>query len=100
MPNDVSPVNAILSSPIIHMGGGIPTSVGGGGGSSMAGAGAGGSDFDMYGFDPSLDPELALAIRASTEEARANEEARIRAAQDQVSLLYPFSEGFLNDCFF
>jgi len=32
-------VNAILSSPIIHMGGGIPTSMGGGG--AMAGAGAG-----------------------------------------------------------
>ncbi len=45
----------------------------------------GAADFDMYGgIDPSLDPELAMAIRVSTEEARANEEARVKAAQEQV----------------
>ena len=39
----------------------------------------------MYGgIDPTLDPELAMAIRVSTEEARANEEARMKAAQEQV----------------
>ena len=41
----------------------------------------------MYGgIDPTLDPELAMAIRVSTEEARANEEARVKAAQEQVLL--------------
>ena len=45
----------------------------------------GAADFDIYGgIDPSQDPELAMAIRASTEEARANEEARVKAAQEQV----------------
>lgn len=35
-------------------------------------------DFDDYGgIDPSMDPELAMAIRVSTEEARAREEARV-----------------------
>lgn len=39
----------------------------------------GGGAFDDYGgVDPSMDPELAMAIRASTEEARAQEEARVR----------------------
>ena len=48
--------------------------VGGVGGSSMAG-----NNFADYGgIDPHLDPELAMAIRASTEEARAREEARVR----------------------
>jgi hypothetical protein len=43
-----------------------------------AGAGASGGGFDEYGgIDPSMDPELAMAIRASTEEARAQEEARV-----------------------
>ncbi len=50
------------------------------------GAGGGGDNFDMYGgIDPSMDPELAMAIRVSTEEARAEEEARMKATQDQVS---------------
>lgn len=53
---------------------------GGGGGMGMPSAGAGGGNaFDDYGgVDPSMDPELAMAIRASTEEARAQEEARVR----------------------
>lgn len=56
--------------------------MGGGAGGAGAAGGAGG-DFDMYGgIDPSMDPELAMAIRASTEEARAQEEARARAAQE------------------
>ena len=45
-------------------------------------AAAGGDDnFDMYGgIDPSLDPELAMAIRISQEEAKAAEEARARVS--------------------
>jgi hypothetical protein len=30
------------------------------------------------GIDPEMDPELAMAIRVSTEEARMQEEARVR----------------------
>ena len=49
------------------------------------------SQFAEYGgIDPSLDPELAMAIRVSTEEARAQEEARVKAAQDQVCYYYSF----------
>jgi hypothetical protein len=36
------------------------------------------TNFDDYGgVDPSIDPELAMAIRVSTEEARAKEEAKV-----------------------
>jgi 26S proteasome regulatory subunit N10 len=44
----------------------------------MGAAMGGGGAFDEYGgIDPSMDPELAMAIRVSTEEARAREEARV-----------------------
>ena len=77
VPPGVAPSDAILSSPLMQdspfagMGGaeGIPHGAGGGGG---------GTNFDEFGgIDPSLDPELAMAIRVSTEEARAQEEARV-----------------------
>jgi 26S proteasome regulatory subunit N10 len=62
----------------MHLGGMI-----GADGMGGAGAAAGGDNFDMYGgIDPTMDPELAMAIRASTEEARAQEEARVRAQQE------------------
>ena len=79
VPPGVSPATAISSSAIMHLGGMMGgDSMGGGGG-----AGAGGDNFDMYGgIDPSMDPELAMAIRASTEEARAQEEARMKAQQE------------------
>lgn len=48
---------------------------------SVPGASMGGGGFEDYGgIDPSMDPELAMAIRASTEEARAQEEARVSAS--------------------
>lgn len=51
----------------------------------MGNMGMGDQDFDLYGgVDPALDPELAMAMRISTEEARAQEEARLKAVQDQV----------------
>jgi 26S proteasome regulatory subunit N10 len=34
---------------------------------------------EFGGIDPNMDPELAMAIRVSTEEARAREEARVSA---------------------
>ena len=49
---------------------------------SVPGASMGGGGFEDYGgIDPSMDPELAMAIRASTEEARAQEEARVSSCR-------------------
>ena len=76
----VSPADAVLSSPVIHNGSFAASSRGV---SSAAGGGA--ADFDVYGgIDPTMDPELAMAIRVSAEEARASEEARVRHLQEQV----------------
>jgi len=60
----------IISSPILQ------DSEGGGGGMAMpmgAGGGGGGGDFE-YGVDPSMDPELAMALRISAEEERQRQE--------------------------
>lgn len=71
VPAGISPATALVSSPIMHS---AHTGAGSGG------AGAAGGDFDMYGgVDPELDPELAMALRVSAEEARQEEEARLRA---------------------
>lgn len=69
----VVPADAILSSPLVYMGrtygsstGGADTGAGGGGG------GAAGNTFEEYGgIDPSMDPELAMALRVSMEEMRS-----------------------------
>lgn len=52
--------------------GGFGGDVGGGGG------GGGGGEFDEFGFDPSTDPELALALRMSMEEENARQQKRQR----------------------
>lgn len=66
----VVPSDAILSSPLVFMGHTYGSSVGGGGEGVVAGGAAGG--FEEYGgIDPSMDPELAMAIRCSMEEMRA-----------------------------
>lgn len=82
IPQGVSPANAVMSSPIMHMAGAAT------GSSSMGGGGGGGdANFDMYGgVDPEADPDLAMAIRASTEEARAREEARTKEAMSNSSM--------------
>ncbi len=70
VPAGSSPTNALQSSAIMFNEGGV----------NNFGA-AGGDDFDIYGgIDPSLDPELAMAIRISQEEAKAAEEARVRVS--------------------
>ena len=46
-------------------------------GDQGVGGGSAGNFDDYGGIDPSTDPELAMALRASAEEARANEEARV-----------------------
>jgi 26S proteasome regulatory subunit N10 len=76
VPAGTSPVEAIRSSPLLSMGATM-----GGAGSGMGGGGGGGGNLDDFaGVDPSLDPELAMAIRISTEEARAREEAKAKEA--------------------
>ena len=81
VPAGVTPANALVSSSILHSGGSLQSSGGVAGG--MGGGGDG--DFSMYGgVDPNLDPEMAMILRMSAEEARAEEEARMRAMQ-QVS---------------
>ncbi|GJP50339.1 hypothetical protein CLOM_g9468 [Closterium sp. NIES-68] len=53
-----------------------------GSGSSGSRGGGLGGDFD-FGVDPSVDPELALALRVSMEEERARQEAAARKAAEQ-----------------
>ena len=90
----MSPSNALFSSPVMsehggaHMMGGFGggTVGGGAGGAGGSSGGVGGGDFDMYGgIDPTMDPELAMAIRISTEEARAQEESRVNALQKETA---------------
>ncbi|CAK7217505.1 proteasome regulatory particle base subunit rpn10 [Sporothrix bragantina] len=54
--------------------GGFGGDMGGGAG----GSGGGGGEFDEFGFDPSTDPELALALRMSMEEENARQQKRAR----------------------
>ncbi|KAL7520100.1 hypothetical protein ACHAWX_006301 [Stephanocyclus meneghinianus] len=75
IPAGVLPSDVLISSPILR---------GDGGGVSMGdgtGGGVGGGDaFAEYGgVDPSMDPELAMALRVSMEEERARQE-RVAAA--------------------
>lgn len=76
VPPGISPADALLSSPILQ----DSPFAGMASGSTTAGgvSASGGANFDEYGgIDPSMDPELAMAIRVSVEEARAFEEARV-----------------------
>jgi 26S proteasome regulatory subunit N10 len=51
---------------------------------AAAADGGAGNDFANLGVDPNIDPDLAMAIRLSMEEARANEAANAEpvAAQE------------------
>ena len=83
VPPGVLPSDALISSPVFQQGGG-----GGGDDGGLAaamaasvagGTGGGGGDpfADYGGIDPSLDPELAMAIRISAEEARSQAQSRV-----------------------
>lgn len=84
IPAGVLPSDVLASSPIVH---------GGSGGSAFAASaaaaaatGGGGGDMGAFaeygGVDPSMDPELAMALRVSMEEERARQE-RLAAQQAQ-----------------
>ena len=64
IPAGVSPLDALAASPVMR---------GGDAGFGQVPEGGGGGFEDYGGIDPSMDPELAMAIRVSTEEARAKE---------------------------
>lgn len=77
VPIGVPLTDILVSSPIVHGGegggsGGVPGASGGGGG---------GEGFEFGGVDPSMDPELALALRVSMEEERARQEAANKAKE-------------------
>ena len=70
--------DALVTTPIL---GGDSSSGGAGAGSSGGDAGgAGGNDFE-FGVDPSVDPELALALRMSFEEEKARQEKDKKAKE-------------------
>jgi len=89
VPAGISPAQALTSSDIMHLGG----FTGGSGGEAAGSSTMGADGFNYDGFDPAMDPELAMAIRVSTEEARAHEEARLKLSQDQQ----PSSSGPVNE---
>ncbi|TYZ68161.1 hypothetical protein PybrP1_005112 [[Pythium] brassicae (nom. inval.)] len=81
VPAGVLPSDVLVSSPVLH-GDDSPMVTSGGG----AAAGAGGDAFAEYGgIDPSLDPELALALRVSMEEERARQEAAQKRAAEEAA---------------
>lgn len=80
VPAGVLPSDVLVSSPVIHgdEGGGMGAMAGMGGG-------GGGDAFAEYGgVDPSMDPELALALRVSMEEERARQEALQKKAAEEA----------------
>jgi len=72
---------ALISSPILSgdRSASIPEELGGTG-EAAAASGAGGANQFEFGVDPSLDPELAMALRMSMQEAQAREAAEAAAA--------------------
>ena len=71
VPSGVLPSDALISSPILMTQHGFGR---GASGNSAFGGDGNFEEFDVV--DPSLDPDVAMAIRASLEEAREREEAR------------------------
>ncbi|KAF8655193.1 hypothetical protein AX16_003225 [Volvariella volvacea WC 439] len=77
--------DVLISSPILasDRSGAIPAELGGTG----PGASSGGAEANEFGldFDPNLDPELAMALRLSMQEAQAREEAERAASGGESS---------------
>jgi 26S proteasome regulatory subunit N10 len=72
--------DTLLSTAVIMGDDAGPTGAGGAEAGGAGGAGAGGAGGFEFGFNEELDPELALVLRISAEEARAHEEAQRAAA--------------------
>ena len=81
--------DSLFGSPIFQGEG--AAGYGGGADEEAAGGGAGGTGFD-FGIDPSLDPELAMALRVSMEEERARLAAAGVAAGESSDVV-PAADG-------
>jgi 26S proteasome regulatory subunit N10 len=84
--------DALIATPLL--GGDGTSGAGGAGGSGGEGGASGGNDFE-FGVDPSVDPELALALRMSFEEekARQDKEKKSKDAAEGKTELEPVAEG-------
>jgi 26S proteasome regulatory subunit N10 len=84
--------DSLISTPLL--GGDGTSGAGGAGGSGGEGGASGGNDFE-FGVDPSVDPELALALRMSFEEekARQDKEKKSKDAAEGKTELEPVAEG-------
>ncbi|KAG5645796.1 hypothetical protein DXG03_005333 [Asterophora parasitica] len=85
-PGSVLLSDALISSPILSgdRSSSIPTELGGTGDIPAASGSGGASSFE-FGVDPSLDPELAMALRMSMQEAQAREAAEAAASAPPAS---------------
>ena len=72
----------LISTPILLGENAQAGGAAGGGMDAGGGGGGGGGDFGEFGFDPSSDPELALALRMSMEEEKARQEKRAREEEE------------------
>ncbi|CAI5722144.1 unnamed protein product [Hyaloperonospora brassicae] len=81
VPSGVLPSDVLVSSPVLHGDDGAAAAA------AASGGGGGNGAFTEYGgVDPSMDPELALALRVSMEEERARQEAaQKRAAEAEAA---------------
>ncbi|KAL3657399.1 hypothetical protein V7S43_017718 [Phytophthora oleae] len=83
VPAGVLPSDVLVSSPVLH----------GDDGAAAAAASGGSSGSDAFaeygGVDPSMDPELALALRVSMEEERARQEAAQKRAAEAEAAASP-----------
>lgn len=71
----------LISSPIL-LGENATGGPSAGGAESGGGGGGGGGDFGGFDFDPSADPELALALRMSMEEENARQARQAKADEE------------------
>ncbi|KAF4602556.1 hypothetical protein EYR40_005769 [Pleurotus pulmonarius] len=85
--------DVLISSPILSAdrAGAIPAELGGTGDASGPAAAAAGDQFE-FGVDPSLDPELAMALRMSMEEAQAREAAERAASTSNQNTSTPSAQ--------
>ncbi|KDO30217.1 hypothetical protein SPRG_04996 [Saprolegnia parasitica CBS 223.65] len=86
VPPGVLPSDVLVSSPIFHGDGDGGMSAG------MGGAASSSNDFAEFGgVDPSMDPDLALALRVSMEEERARQEAAAKRAAEEAAKSEPLA---------
>jgi 26S proteasome regulatory subunit N10 len=87
--------DSLVTTPILGGDGSSASAgAGGSGGEGGGGGGSGGNDFE-FGVDPSVDPELALALRMSFEEekARQDKEKKAKEAAEGKTELESVAEG-------